>query len=436
MDQIPRMADLLAASVDALLGDLTGGRRDARERYAQSGPTGGRFGDVIRGWRGQAEVIRARLTKEVMATRLDRCGGQELKDLARSEYFAELPSDPQFAVGEVAIVREVTNATSSATGNFSAGVLPAGLKISKAADPAYVLGPTQSAEYVTLGEVVCGTDDNSPVESLGGGQWTHRQGFSVPVRATRTGPHANVPIFNVGQLATLQSPSALFDRTFRAGAINAAGGTLGIVDDQIRAIARAMATGLNGPTQGAAVAGSLTNAGVRRVVYSDDATNGLGSLFVADESWASSQQYRDALARALRARPWIGWGCRVAVQKIENIDTVVGCTVILRDSNVAQNQTEITANIRTALTEYFDDRPDFYTWTLNAIGAVIGGADSRILACTAVSVSNTSGDLFGSVDSFGTITGAEPPPVLTPFLDRIDHFMLLGVTPTYQLPGA
>src|SRR6187402_2229103 len=125
MDQIPRMADLLSKAVTALLGDLSGDRRAARERYANAG----RYGDILRGWRGQAELIRARLTDEVMSARLDRRGGQELKDLAKSEYFAELPPDPQFAVGEAVLLRTVVNNSSSATGAFSSGVIPVGTRL-------------------------------------------------------------------------------------------------------------------------------------------------------------------------------------------------------------------------------------------------------------------------------------------------------------------
>jgi hypothetical protein len=302
------MADLLTASIDALLGDLVGARRAARERYAQSGPTGGRFGDIVRGWRGQAEVIRARLTKEVMATRLDRCDWQELKDLAKSEYFAELPSDPQFAIGEATLTREVVNANPSTTGNFSPGVIPAGTKLKRAGDPLYFV-PLLDAEYQMIEPQVCGQDDTMP--PIGPSlelEYIHRQSFSVKVKATREGPHANIPVFTNPIGVSLSFVGKLFDPLFIIFELSAAGGTLGIVDDQIRALARALATGSNGPTGLAAIAGALTNSGVRRVAYYDDPVAAVGLLFVADESWASSVEYRTQVLQALRARPWIGWG--------------------------------------------------------------------------------------------------------------------------------
>lgn len=438
MDQIPRGADLLAPAVDALLGDLTGARRAARERYAQSGPTGGRFGDILRGWRGQAEVIRARLTKEVMATRLDRCGAQELKDLAKSEYFAELPSDPQKAVGEATLSRTVTNTNSAATANFTAGVVPAGTRIKRAGNTLNFIVPLLDAEYQLVEAITCGADDTSPPINAGGGNFTHTQRFTVKLSATREGPHANAPSFFAVAAAPVTIASKLFDPLFTVSFMTAAGGTLGIVDDQIRALARAMATGSNGPTARAAIAGALTNSGVRRAAYFEDPVNAIGHLFVADESWASSSNYCTQILQALRARPWIGWGCRVLVNQIGNIGVSVAPTILLRSPDFVAAETDITENVKQALLKYFDERPDFYTWTLNAIGAVIGGADSRILACTAVSVADNFGDLIAAVDDLGVVTGSEPAPTITLPGGSAFHYQLIGqaVNPTYVTPGA
>ena len=431
MDQLPRMSEILTPAIDALLGDLSGDRRAARERYAQSGPTGGRWGDG----RGQAEVIRARLTKEVMATRLDRCGGQELKDLAKSEYFAELPPDPQKAVGETLLQRRVVTGSPSQLANFKPGVIPAGAKIKRSSDATSFVIPIRDAEYELLESVVWGPDDNRPPTNNGDGTWTHFQANPVNIQATREGPHANWPIFAYNPDKGPMFSTKLFDATFEILIANAAGGTLGIVDDQIRALARAMSTGSNGPTQQATVAGALTNPGVRRAVYYDDQVKARGMLFVADESWACSLQYRAQVLRALKARPWIGWGCKVAVFSVTNIGTVVLPTILLRGPEFVSQQAEITANVKAALQEYFDERPDWYTWTLNAIGSVVGGADDRILACTAVKVTNEFGQLEAAVDADGVVTGEEPPPSITPAFDQIFHRMVTGIVPMYQVSG-
>lgn len=436
MDQIPRMSDLLGPAVVALLGDLTGGRRVARERYAQSGETGGRFGDVLRGWQGQAEIVRARLVKEVMATRLDRCGGQELRDLAKSEYFADLPPDPQKAVGHVTLRRTVVlGSATPLTGNFAFGVIPAGTKIKRQGSPTGTV-PSQDAEYETTEAAVCGTDDNLAPAPVGDGTFTHQQTVFIPVRATREGPHANIPYY-VGiaaQGATVSS--SLFDK-FTVTALESAGGTLGVVDDQVRALARAMAVGSNGPTSRAAIAGSLTSPSVRRAVYVDDTILAIGTLFLSDESWATSLAFRQAQLQALRERPWIGWGCRVNVGFLNNLGVVVAPKILLRSSKYDTAQSDITENVKTALVRYFDERPDFYTWTLNAIGAVIAGADKRILACTAVSVTDVDGALIAAVDEFGAVTGAEPAITVPSGAQSVFRYGLIGqaVNPTYSVPG-
>lgn len=439
LDQIYRLCDALTPAVDALLGDLSGARRDARQRAA----TGGRFGDLLRGWQGQAELIRARLTKEVMATRL-ACGGQELKDLAKSEYFAELPPDPQFAIGEATLVRQLVNTSSTPTGQFTTGVIPIGSKLHKAAD---VLSHANlgSADYASLLPTACGADDTVTVNN-GDGTWTHIQFVELTVQALLAGPAANFPFYGVDDAPGLAIPptppvisSKLFDTTFVVEFFLASGGTLGVVDDQIRALARALAIGSNGPTGAAAVAGALTNTGVRRAVYVEDPSVAMGRLFIADESWASSATFQTQITKALLARPWIGWGCRIGIFLVQNLGIHVAPEILLRSADYVASQDEITGNVRAALLEYFDERPDWYTWTLNAIGAVIGAADDRILACTAVSVFDDLGTLIAAVDSMGAKTGpGEPSAVIAPGSNRLTHYALVGqgVAPSYSTPGA
>lgn len=426
MDQLFRLADVLSPAVTALLGDLEGERRAARERYAQSGPGGGRFGDVLRGWTGQAAVIRNRLTREVLATRLDSSSGQELKDLAKSEYFTELPNEPRKAVGEFTLRRVVINDDPSPTGQLVAGTIPAGTRMKRVIGGALRF-PAQDSEFVTTAPVACGTDDD--FTSLGGdGLYRHTQDIVVPVEATREGPHANLARFNASAVdpKDFAIESELFDPTFTVLSASAAGGTLGVVDEQLRALARAMATGNSGPTSLAVAAGALTNTSVRYVAYVNNPAYASGSLFAADESWASSAALQSQVLRDLRAYPWIGWGCKVLVFGVINVGTIVRPTVMLRSREYESETADITKNIRTALQAYFDDRPDWYTWTLNAIGSVAGAADDRIMACTDVEVLDQSGDPLD-----------EPPAELAQDAIAAKHFQLIdqGVEPIYQLPG-
>jgi hypothetical protein len=426
------MCDLLAPAVDALLGDLTGDARRQREYFANHG----RYGDILRGWRGQAEVWRARLTREVIARRRLLATGQPLADLAKSEYFAELPDDPQTATGEATLVRTITNTSALATGNFPSGVIAQGSTLKRIGDASAAV-PTQSAEYLTAASAVCGPDDDGP-PLANGPNWLHTQSVTIAVDATRAGPQANIPNYLDGAsplVATIGS--TLFDPTFTIGALAAAGGTLGVVDAQIAALALAMSTGSYGPTSGAAVAGVLTSPGARRAVYVQDSVNAVGRLFVADESWASSTRYLTALQQSLRVRPWVGWGCRVTVNPVANLGIVVAPSILLRSRDYVSAQIEITQNVKLALVQYFDERPDWYTWTLNALGGIVAGADARILACTAVAVRQVGGQPIAAVDEFGVVTGAQPDPSVQPSTAQVTHYSLVGqaVDAAYSVPG-
>jgi len=432
-DQIPRMCDLLTPAVDALLGDLAGQDRAARELYANHG----RYGDILRGWRGQAEVWRARLTREVIARRRTLAHGEPLKDLAKSEFFAELPPDPQFAEGEAYIFRSSTNANPGLTGNFVYGVIPSGTRFKVAADPLFIV-PIQDAEYTTSAAAVCGVDDTDGFSSTdnGDGTFSHYQYLTVPIIATREGEPSNVPHF-VG----INTPLPVFADTlfakFSVDSFFVAGGSSGVVDEQLSALALAMGTGSFGPNHGALVAGALTNPGVRRAVYVEDTRNAVAQLFVADASWATSARARAIVKQRLQARPWIGWGCRVDVLGVVNQGIVVRPNILLRGKQFDSDRIAITEAVRLKLVDYFDNRPDWYTWRLDAIGGVVAGADSRILACSSVSVVTDKGALIAAVDEANFVTGAEPSALPVPYFGTITHYSLVrqAVDPTYSVPG-
>lgn len=424
--QVPRMPDLMAAAVDALAAGLDNDRaREARIHHANHG----RFGDVLRGFNGQGQVTRARMSREIIATRnFDSNTGQALRELASSEYFATLEDSPQYAIGEANLYREVDTSSISPVGNFSTGVIPAGTPIGRPAVKGEFKMP--EAKYVTTADVMCGADDAGgvPPQDLGGGQWRHTQFVSLPLIASRSGADSNTitgVTAIIGQLFDSSVPEA---RRFKAGSITTAGGSSGITDAQVRALAKAMARGRHGATNGAAIAGCLSDPRVRRVAVSLDYTTAVLRLYVADASWATSARLRDQVKQKLFDHKWLGFGARVAMGRIYNQPIALTATVVLRSAAYQAERSAITTAIRAALTEYFDERPDFYTWNLSAIGAKIAAADSRVLTCAnPVVLSEGSPAVAPATTIAGFLQG---------IYTDIPHFLLTGLTLNFVVPGS
>src|SRR6478609_6303241 len=142
--QVPRVSDLLGPAVDALVEGLDDRAKVERMRLVNFG----RWNDVLRGLGGQATLARAHLTREIIATRLiPENTGQPLRDLASSEYFAELPSDPQYAIGEMYLTRQVINDNPTMGGNFVRGVIPAGTKLTRPQSNGEI--PLPEADFLT-----------------------------------------------------------------------------------------------------------------------------------------------------------------------------------------------------------------------------------------------------------------------------------------------
>lgn len=423
--QVPRMPDIMFAAVDALVAGLDTDRaRLARIHHANHG----RFGDVLRGWRGQGEVVRARMTREIIATRnFDSNTGQALRELASSEYFATLEDSAQYAIGEATLIRERINSSSGTTGNFATGVITAGTAIGRPQVTGEFNLP--EAKYTTTADVVCGPDDTIPVVDLGGGQWEHTQIVTLPIIASRPGTDSNTTC-----LVTPTIGQRLFDfgrpeeQRFRGGNLTSAGGSVGITNAQVRALAKAMARGRSGATNGAAIAGCLTDPRVRRVAVNLNYKTAVLWLYVADASWATSVRLRDVVKQKLFDDKWLAFGARVAMGRIYNQPITVTATVVLRSANYQAERSEITAAIRSALAEYFDERKDFYTWNLTAIGAKIASADPRVLTC-----SNPVVLQEGS-------PAVAPAKTIAAFLVNgntdIPHFLLTGVNLNFVVPGS
>ena len=421
-EQIYRIPDVLGPAIDALVA--------SRPRAMKHVETG-RYGNLLASWKGQVALVRARLVSEVVASSLRRAEGQPLAELVASEYFAELPPDPQRAVGEAVIFRQVVNASSGTIGNFTAGSIPVGKRFRRAAAPD-AFPPREEALYQTTEPQVVDKNDTQPPQNLGGGQYRHTQAFALNVAAMREGPHANTPYDGSSASVECELVDTLFSADFEATEVVAAGGTLGIADEQLRALALATYSGLNGPNVQALIAGALTDPGVRRAVHFLDPNTARAVLYVGDESWASSFNYRQRVLKRLNAKPWTGFGARCELRGIQNVGITLKATVMLRGSEYSGDVADIAAAVRKVTRRYFDERPDWYTWRLSALGGIISSADPkrRVLTCTSVQVTGSTGTALTEPSvNFIQDTGTLP--------NLLNHYNLLGdgVHLTFETPS-
>jgi hypothetical protein len=228
---------------------------------------------------------------------------------------------------------------------------------------------------------VVDANDTEAVVDLGGGSWRHTQHVLVNLTCDRAGAHANTPIFLSESVPTFDIVDPLFDTTFTSILCGASGGSDGISDPALRALAQANYIGQFAPTYGALFAGSLAVAGIEHAAVVEDTTNAITKIFATDASWGANGQFLAVVEQALKDS-WQGFGCQVRVLPVYNQRITVYATVPLVDPKYLSEQTDITSKIAAALRKYFDERPDWYTWRTNAIEGVIAGADRRILTCT------------------------------------------------------
>jgi hypothetical protein len=413
--QLYRISDVLGPAVDALVA-----ARPKAKRHIYAG----RYGDVLHGWAAQAALVRARLAREIVARRLGLAEDQALVELCASEYFAELDSAPQPAIGEATIRRVVSNGNPSTSANFGAGVIPAGKRFRLVGNTESV-PPLPDAIYESTAPVICGRNDTSS-PTVNGPVYTHTQTVIVPVRAVRPGPEANVP--NIAALMGSQSVRVLdplFDAGFAGVALIAAGGTNGQIDEQLRALARALSSGEWGPTSDAGLAGALSHPSIRRAVWVNDPSDAVAKLFVADESWATSLALRTQTLARLNTG-WLGFGARVALRSISNQRIRLRATIVLRSDAYLSDATDIAERVTAAAVRFFDDRQDFWTWTAASLEGALVAADlrRRILSASAVTVEDQDGNALAA-------------PAQAPNPDGLIHYWLAGnaVELTFDTPS-
>ena len=392
---VPRPVVAVVNSGRARLGVL----RPSAKRFTEKG----RYGDLYNGWAAQFALLDQRRVDEARCARLPTSEGKALQELVSSEYLATVTTESQRSIGSTTLTR--------ATYAGGAGMIKPGTRFRVAADP--TVSPEvkeaqlESSEPVYVGATALGTPP-------------------IPLVATRTGVEANLPLYTNRASPVVALADTLWDTTFAVtpgASSEMAGGSTGPTDPSVRQLATALYTGQWGPTDGALLAGALSDAGVKHVALARDALYGQDVLFIADESWAYGATFGKRVKQLLRSK-WLGFGCRCDVRPIQNHQIAVVAQVTLADPRDLDDTTPIRDACRTKLRAYFDERPDFYTWNISSVGGIVARADSRILTCSTVSV----------VDF---VTGAPVTPASLLGTDLYaPHYMLAdnGVTLTLEQP--
>lgn len=184
--------------------------------------------------------------------------------------------------------------------------------------------------------------------------------------------------------ATITPTIPLFDTNFTVVHSEAAGGSPGISDVGLRLAARANAVGQYGPTDGALVAGALSQQSVAQYAFFRAGALSYAQGYLADISWASSgiglytgASWVDAIAGAI-SQSSLGFGCRVRWGQVVNQLTSVSATIYLTTTTALAFTQTIDANVRAAIRSYFDTRRDWYTWRPTGLAAAMRAADPNI----------------------------------------------------------
>lgn len=416
IDQLPRIADLLAPGVTALIA-----ARPSAERHTTSRT--GRYAAVIRGLGAQAELARAYLASEVKAGTL-QAEGAALLEYLQSEFFASFDQTALAGVGHADITRTITNAVAE-TNSLTPGVLRKGTIISRPGDPGFT-PVVEQAEYETLEDASFGPNDTTTTGS--GESVTHVQTVtSVPIRALRTGTHSSVPVFleavTPHQAGRVSSGDLFETQSTWSASLRCGGGAAELVDDQLRQIAPYLGQGLFGPTGAAGMAGALGYLGVRYAAYRSNQTSGVDQVFVADGAWGSSPAFSEAVIGFMAAKRWIGFGARIRAREVENQPTIVRPTVMVQNTEKTGDKTALREDLLAAARKYFDERPNWWTWSTESLRAALTAGSRKILTVTDVDVTDRSG------------TALEPPAAALSEDSLPVHHYLVGLEPTFTTPS-
>ena len=336
---------------------------------------GHRWADLPAIWRAQVLVLLSRLADEVGSARLATASGTALAELCASEFNTVLPSTPQSAVGTLNLARPQPYDANGNPTTPPAGIIPAGTPFVKLANPNAQPLPVAAASYVTVGAVY-----------VPAGAFV----ATVQIVASAPGAAANAPFFPAyGNTLSITPAQPLFDATFATVSCFAAGGSSGLTDPILRQAAAANAVGQFGPTDGAIIAGLLSQQSVRHFAAFRAGALPYASLYIADESWSDAGAWDAQIAQTL-ASAWVGVGGRVRIGSVWNQQILVAPTLVLKSTDDLNDTTDIDASVRAAAESYFNDRPDWYRWRAVELRTLLSVCDSRILQCTAVSVTDAA----------------------------------------------
>lgn len=322
----------------------------------------------VLGFRAQAARMMQRLVALSAERRLKTATGQALLDYVASEYEAVPETESTVAVGKI---------TLTPGGDLLGGTIPKGTRFTRAAFKALGID-VQTAEFETETDAYIPVSSSAPV--------------TIPVRATRGGPHANTPILTASSEMGITFPERVADLTVTA--FESAGGSDGktssAFDEFVRLYARAYAVGQYGPTTAASKLGALSGSGVRHMLAYDDVTTGSQKVLIADSAWGSSARWAGAVQQAMYDADLVGFGCKVSFMRLRNRVVAIEATVTLRDYNYLAETTEIELAIQKAVRSYFDDRIDWNVWNTDSLKSVIARCHPKIFGCPSVSVKDAS----------------------------------------------
>lgn len=358
---IANSEDLLGAAKEYLVAN-----RPTSAQHLENG----KYAAVLEGWKAQEQVVQARLAKEVASARLTTCPRDSINELLISKFGFDLPDAPAYAEGTVTLYRQRLKNEA-----FTSGIIPAGTKFRRQVD---TIRGLKEAYFVTTEPVYVSSIDGVTLVENAVPEAYH-QFIDVPIVAVQPGAASNHP-----QLAASLSDncfrctSTLFDSKLMRVGGEAAGGS----DNELekgRALGKYLGLGKFGPTMASIYAGIMSTPGVVHCAVSEDLVNGGLCGWVADESWAWSERLNARVLANVKANGWLGFGCKLTLGRVIDYPIRVSANVVLKSRQFLNNQAEVLANIRKSLRSYFDDRLDWYTWTLEGVMSAICLADHRVM---------------------------------------------------------
>lgn len=396
--QIPRVNDLLGAGFDAIVAE----RPSVQKQLAF-----GRYGDIMHGWKAQAQLVLRRLAGEATAARLIT-EGAPLLDLLASEFDALVDPSPQYAIGTVVLRRSYATLS-----EFHGGIIRVGTKFRRPAE-SIAIPPAKEATYESTAPVFVGTDAASAFPLTG-----YTQRLEIPIRATRPGAHANIPrtyssITIDDSDPPIELVDTLFDDSFIVVYGDAAGGSDGPPVSKLRSLGKALGSGQYGPNEAALLAGLLSTDGVAHAAVRERTSNGTMLAWIADESWAWSQRLRSAASQNLNDE-WLGFGCAASIGTTSLVPISMTIAATLRDKRSFAETSELQSRIRAAVKSYFEVRPDWYAWRESGIKGAVMRSDRRLLEVTSVVVMDVDGNILSEPD--GELPETTANPLVYRFVD-------------------